>query len=96
VQQQFAGFGVTVAVDDDEDTIEDRIEIMECNWPSFAAFVACSTQWRVLATAAGLIFLGLDYTACDIVLRRYDAAPHVFDDLQAMENAALEILNEAD
>lgn len=46
--------------------------------------------------AAGLIFLGLDYTACDIVLRRYHAAPHVFEDLQAMEDAALAILNEAD
>lgn len=70
---------------------------MQCNWPSFIAFTACATQWRVVSTSPGQMnFTGLDYTACDVVLRRRNSEPHVFDDLVEMEDAALEILNEAE
>lgn len=69
---------------------------MECNWSSFLAFRACETQWRVAATMAGLIWIGLDYTACQIVLEKLDAPSHIFADLHAMEDAALPILNGVD
>ncbi|MGX1259795.1 DUF1799 domain-containing protein [Sinorhizobium fredii] len=69
---------------------------MACNWSSFLAFRACETQWRVVATMAGLIWIGLDYTACQVVLQQLDAPAHIFTDLHAMEEAALPILNGAD
>jgi hypothetical protein len=102
MQQQFRDLGFEVAIEDDEAGEEDAagaIDIMECNWSSlvaFVAFVACSTQWRVVGLQLGMIFIGLDYTACQIVLQRHDASAEVFADIQAMESAALEILNEAE
>lgn len=94
MKEQFADLGVKVATDE-TDTLE-TINIMQCNWPAFLVFLACATQWRVVTNTAGLIFLGLDYPGCQIVLQHHAAAPHVFGELQAMEDAALEILNEAD
>ncbi|OJF90629.1 hypothetical protein AX761_23305 [Rhizobium sp. 58] len=69
---------------------------MECNWPSFSVFLACSTQWRILVLTSGLMFVGIKYTDLKVVLEQHNAAPHVFADVQAMEDAALDILNEAD
>ncbi len=47
---------------------------------------------------AGLVWLGLDYAAVDIVLRRSgtENADEVFGDLMLMEEAALAALWEAD
>lgn len=77
---------------------------MECNWPSLEAFAACSTQWRTAvvmmgggaAIASQMMFIGLDYVAVDVVLRSRNAPAHVFEDIMAMEDAALSILNEVD
>lgn len=67
---------------------------MPANWPAFTAFLACSTQWRVAGTMAGLAWVGLDYAACRLVLDDMQSPPGVFADLQVMERAALPILNE--
>ncbi|MFC5445480.1 DUF1799 domain-containing protein [Rhizobium halophytocola] len=75
---------------------EDAFEIMSINWPSFSAFLACQTQWRVTSTMAGLLWIGLDYAALPIALTGTDITPALMVDLQAMEGAALEILNEVD
>ncbi len=101
LRRQFRDLGAIVPAGSDED--EEHIAVMAANWPSLEAFLACSTQWRVTAvtmgTAAGvvsqLVWLGLDYTACDVVLRARNAPAHVLSDLMAMEDAALPILNEA-
>lgn len=99
MRRQFRDLGFEVAIEDDdadENDASGAIDIMECNWPSLVAFIACSTQWRVVGLQVGMIFIGLDYTACQIVLQRHEAHVEVFSDLQAMESAALEILNEVE
>jgi hypothetical protein len=77
---------------------------MAANWPSLDAFLACSTQWRTAAVTMGsaagimtqLVWIGLDYTACDVVLRARAAQPRVLADIMAMELTALPILNEVE
>lgn len=68
---------------------------MEANWQSLITWLACETQWRVAATMAGLIWLGLDYAAVDVVLRRSEAADAIFADLRLMEREALDVFMEA-
>ncbi|WP_429813539.1 DUF1799 domain-containing protein [Ensifer sp. B1-9] len=75
---------------------EEAFEVMPANWPAFVALLACSTQWRVVGTMAGLIWIGLDYAACRLVLDDLQSPPGVFADLHVMEKAALPILNERD
>lgn len=90
--------GVAIAPEDIPQTDEhEGFEVHPANWPSMIAFLACDTQWRVAATMAGLIWLGLDYQGVDIVLRRsaLDDPDAVFADLQVMEAAALDVLQEA-
>lgn len=95
IAAQFAALGVDVPSELIEPTPAhlDTFEVQPANWPAVTAFLACETQWRVAAGLAGLIWLGLDYAAVDVVLRRTgsDAA---FADLQLMEDAALEVFSE--
>lgn len=67
-----------------------KFEVLELNWESVTAFLACETQWQVLAPFGGpLIWLGLDYLRAEVVLRRRNAPDAVFGDLQIMEKAAI-------
>jgi hypothetical protein len=81
-----------IADDDDRDTIF----IMPNAWQSFTTFLECQTQWRAVAGMSGMIWLGLDYVACKLVIDALDLGKEVFADLRIMEAAALAILNEAD
>lgn len=85
--------GVHVAVPREPD---EAVKIMPTNWPSFLAFLDCSTQWRVASGFGGLAWLGLDYTACRQVLDDIAAPAGAFADIRIMERAALPILNEVD
>lgn len=94
---QFARLGVELEpVDPDDNDEEEATNVFADNWTSLSAFVSVATQWRVVATMAGLIWIGLDYPAVKIVLDHLDMPAHVFDDLRIMENAALSVLNEVD
>lgn len=55
-------------------------------------FIACATQWRVGSGGA----VGLDYSALFQVMKLYNIKDRkqVFEDVQIMEAAALEKLNE--
>lgn len=66
------------------------------NWAAVRAFLVCETQWRVIAGQGPLIWLGLDYTAVDAVLRRQfpDAPPEVFEDIRTMEAEAIAVFAE--
>lgn len=65
---------------------------MPQNWDTVRVWLACETQWRVLVRPNGAaVWLGLDYPAVDVVLRRMDLGNDVFADLQLMERAALEV-----
>ena len=75
---------------------QEAIEIMPVNHASFEAFLACQTQWRVVATMDGLLWIGLDYNAVRTVLDDLNAPKHVFADLRMMEAEVLPLLNEGD
>ena len=80
----------------------EAFEVMPCNWSSVCAFLACETQWRAVpmtvgnmaAIATSVIWLGLDYSAADVVLRRVAGGDLVFADVQIMERAALDVFAE--
>jgi len=71
----------------------EAFDIMAMNKDSMLAWLNVETQWRVVASMAGLIWVGLDYAAVDIALRRLAFPDAVFGDLLVMEEAALPILN---
>ena len=93
MRQQYAKLGITVAAQAEE---TDAIAIMPTAWNSLITFLECQSQWRVAAGMAGLIWLGLDYPACRLVLDDMQAPAGIFSDLRYMEGAALKILNEAE
>lgn len=88
--------------EEDEDEAGPMVEVWRKIWPSVMFFLACETQWRVAATMDGLIWLGIDYVAADVILRhrgraeRQDAPNSMLlADLAFMEAVAAPILNEA-
>jgi len=64
------------------------------NAATLELFLACRTQWRMLAGATSLVRLGLDYPAVAAVMRlqgvKNKNAAQVFNELQHMEFAALQ------
>ena len=64
--------------------------------PALVAFLAVCTQWRVIADDAGLIYLGLDYAAADVGLRRagIETTSDLWADLRVIETGALAALRE--
>ncbi|MGV1784546.1 DUF1799 domain-containing protein [Agrobacterium sp. A3-95] len=76
--------------------VEEDIQIMPTAWDSYIAFRACETQWRMAIGMSGVIWLGLDYPACRLVLDDIAAPAHVFADLRYMEGVAMRVLNEVD
>lgn len=104
IRDQFSALGVEVEaqIAPPEAQPSTDFEIMAVNWQSVCAFLACETQWRALPVVMGqrgqittdLMWLGLDYAAVDIVLRRSRCPEDVFADLQLMERAALDAFGE--
>ena len=77
---------------EDDDTMP---EIWDINARALQLFLDLITQWRIASKGGGfapsrLIFLGLDYSAVDTVMRRKGYADELFEDLQVMEGAALD------
>ncbi|WP_354555866.1 DUF1799 domain-containing protein [Rhizobium aquaticum] len=70
----------------------EAFKVAPSNWDSVMAFLACDTQWRVVALPSRLSWIGLDYAGVDVVLRRFEFPSSVFSDLQVMEHAALSVL----
>lgn len=66
-------------------------------WPenrrAVETFIAVATQWRWEGMTGN--FFGLDYPGVEAALRMLRVKNHrrMFDDLRAMERAALEVLN---
>lgn len=65
------------------------------NWAPLMAFLDCDTQWRVTASVAGLIWIGLDYSACAARLGRRWRRQNLRADVRVIEEEALKVLNEA-
>jgi hypothetical protein len=77
--------------EDEED--DDLFEVWRENEEVLSAFLKCQTQW-VVAGMGG--FIGLNYTAVQVVLSTYNSfTPEIFSGIQTMEFAALEVINRA-
>lgn len=79
-----------------ERPLEDEgFELLPENAPVFNAFTCLSTQWRMIAGMGGVAYQGLDYQSMPIVLRMLNLPESAenFNDLRAMELAALPVLN---
>ncbi len=76
----------------------EAFEVLPPNADALDAWLGCQTQWRCAAGMGGIVWLGLDYGAVDVVLRRskYADPDAVLADLQVMEGAALKVLGESD
>lgn len=58
-------------------------------------FLACRTQWRVIAGMGGVQYQGLDYAALESIMRMkgVDDPGAVLDQVQHIETGALEAFN---
>ncbi len=92
--RQAAALGFKIEIEDDGES--ELLEVWERNWMALLLFLACETQWSIVAGMGGVSYVGLDYAAVDIVMkhRGFDAA--AFAGLQIMEQEALRVLNERD
>ncbi|RCW78077.1 DUF1799 domain-containing protein [Paracoccus lutimaris] len=91
---QFARMGVTV--ERPEAAAPDAFEVMRANAEAIEAWLGCETQWRCISAAPGsILWLGLDYGAVDVVLRRgkWTDPDQLMTDLQVMEGAALDVMH---
>lgn len=73
-----------------------HFEVWPENWTVWRAFLACSTQWRIVAMQDGRIYwAGLDYAAADVVLRgsAFEITPKLWEGLRVAEAAARSCLN---
>lgn len=80
-------------------TRPDAFEVLRANAEAIEAWLAVESQWRCISAAPGsILWLGLDYGAVEVVLRRRKWADpdQLFGDLQVMEGAALEVMNRGD
>nr|WP_246520199.1 DUF1799 domain-containing protein [Ancylobacter lacus] len=89
----FIALGVDPAsLPPDDPEHEDDFEVWPENWQTVRLFLACETQWRASAAMSGMVWVGLDYVAVDVVARRRGLEADLAD-LQVMEVEALSILN---
>ena len=71
--------------------VEEDYEVWEEHWESIMFFLKIMTQWRT--TMSGVI--GLDYSVLQMLFQMYDVRnkKQIFEDIQVMERAAMNILN---
>ena len=71
-------------------------EVWPENWPAFALFCKLGSQWRVGMNGP----TGLDYTPLLALMARMKLSDEdhdeLFDDIQTLERAALDVMNTKD
>lgn len=70
-------------------------EVWEEHWPALDVFLACRTQWRIIAGMGGTQHQGLDYAALEVVMRmkRAEDPSEMLEQIQHLEAGALEAIN---
>jgi hypothetical protein len=79
-----------------EDLFPERAQgVWQENVAAVTAFLAVSTQWRVVAGASGLLCTGLDYAGAraGIEALGIEITPRLWGDVQVIEAGALAELN---
>jgi len=75
------------------------VQVWPQHWHAVNVFAGMSTQWRVVAGMAGLLYLGLDYAALPAVREEHEGIEHaqpmrvLMPQLRYMERTALDVLN---
>lgn len=94
---QFARMGVAVEVQPAARQPE-AYEVMAQNVGALRVWLDCENQWRVVAGMGGIVWLGLDFVAVDVALRRsgLDNPDGVFADLIQMEAEAMQVLGKVE
>ena len=69
--------------------VEKDFAVWPENWPAVELFLRCQTQWN---TSVGGV-TGFDYSSVIALVNMYAYDVAVFEDLQIMEAAAIELLN---
>lgn len=90
--RQYAALCVTLPPEETDEP--EAVEIWARHAETWAVWCCCQTVWRQSMSMAGLIWHGLDYLQLAEVERRHGLSAD-FRAIQAMELAALPILNEA-
>jgi hypothetical protein len=77
---------------------EENFAVYEDNWESLMFFLAVANQWNVTANVSNLIYLGLNWSGIESVIRTFRPVQkakraQLFDDLRIIERAALSVLN---
>jgi hypothetical protein len=73
-------------------------ELWDINADPWALFLALESAWRFLPAGMSVIWLGLDYGAVDVFMRRRaieDADGKLFADLMILEDEAVAALSES-
>jgi len=87
---EVGAFGLTL-----DQIPEEECDVWPDNWPSFCVFESMTTQWRSGPGGAS----GLDYVSLPVVMRlsgiKVSDRTKVFDDVRAMESAALTVMAES-
>lgn len=98
LEAQFRRMGVEITDLPEASAEPEAFEVMAQNADSLQLWLAVETQWRLAIGLGGSSWLGLDYSAVDVVLRRVGLskarANEVFGDLMVMEAAALSTFGE--
>ncbi|WP_035573005.1 DUF1799 domain-containing protein [Halomonas halocynthiae] len=73
----------------------DVCEVWQEHTEALDVFLACRTQWRIIAGMSGAHHQGLDYTALESVMRmkRVEDPDETLAQIQHIEAGALEALN---
>jgi hypothetical protein len=71
--------------------VED-FEVLAENWETLSLFLRMGTQW----TASNGVVLGMNYQSLEFLFRAFQVIDHAktLDDIQAMESAAVAVMNE--
>lgn len=95
--EEFAALGVHIEVDETDEDDADACHVWDVNRDSVWLFLDLETQWRAAMGLRGLVWLGLDYVAADVVIgarRRLRRKRHrLLEDLRVMEREALDTLD---
>ena len=88
-------FGLSAELIDGAADQDGRFAIWRDNAATLDLFLACATQWRIIAGLNRVIYQGLDYASLEIVMRLLKVPDQIamFNAIQAMERAALQVFN---
>ena len=77
-----------------EDYETDPVEVWPENHAAVELFIRLDTQWNWLSGMGGAVRVGLNYQSALALMERLYPGQDLLEDLQVLERAALEVINE--